>query len=120
MDTLHSPTIQCTHESQRIQEDDISTWRRAILKSSRRRLDWRFLLRVAAAATIALAAATIALAAATIALAAAVTSVYFAIDKLGEIDDKVLVLARSEREVEKGLGFDRFHAQLHKHEAVNT
>lgn len=106
MDTLHSPTIQCTHESQRIQEDNISTWRRAITKSSRRSLDWRFLLRLAATATIA--------------LAAAVTSVYFAIDKLGEIDDKVLVLARSEREVEKGLGFDRFHAQLHKHEAVNT
>ena len=78
----------------------------AITNSSRRSLDWCFLLRVAAAAATA--------------LAATATSVYFAVDKLGEIDNKVLVLARSKREVEKGLGFDRFHAQLHKRDAINT
>ena len=78
----------------------------AITNSSRRSLDWRFLLRVAAAAATA--------------LVATATSVYFAVDKLGEIDNKVLVLARSKREVEKGLGFDRFHTQLHKRDAVNT
>ena len=41
-----------------------------------------------------------------------IRGIHFAVDKLSEIDDKVLVLASSEREVEKGLGFDRFHEQL--------
>jgi hypothetical protein len=76
------------------------------MNSSRRSLDWHFLLCIAAAAATA--------------VAATVTSVHLAVDKLGEVDDKVLVLAGSKREVEKGLSFDRFHAQLHKRKAVNT
>jgi hypothetical protein len=49
-----------------------------------------------------------------------ITSKHFAADELGEIAYKVLVLARSEREVEKGLDVDRFHDQLHNREEVNT
>lgn len=64
-----------------------------------------FLLRVAAALT---------------AVATTITTCkHFAVDKLGKIADKVLVFACSERVVEKGLHFDRFHGQLHKREAVN-
>ena len=59
-------------------------------------------------------------AAAVTAVATATTSEHFAVDKLGEIANKVLVLARSEREVKKGLVVDRFHEQLQRHEAVNT
>jgi hypothetical protein len=68
-------------------------------------LDWRFPLRIAAAVA---------------AVATTTTGKHFTVDKLGEIADKVLVPARSEREIEKGLYFDRFHEQLHRREAVNT
>jgi hypothetical protein len=54
------------------------------------------------------------------AVATTVTLKHFAADKLGEFADKVLVLARSEREVEKCLAVDRFHEQLHKREEVNA
>ena len=40
------------------------------------------------------------------------TSVHFSVDKLGEIDDEVLVLASSKREVENALEIDRFHEHL--------
>jgi hypothetical protein len=40
-------------------------------------------------------------------------TVHFAVDKLGEIDDEVLLLARSKPEVEKALDFDRFYEHLH-------
>ena len=54
-----------------------------------------------------------AIAAATVRVAvAATTRVHFAVDKLSEIDDEVLVLARSELEVEKRLVLDSFHVQL--------
>ena len=49
-----------------------------------------------------------------------ITSKHFAADKLGDIAYNVLVLARSEREVEKGLDVDCFHDQLHNREEVNT
>ena len=42
------------------------------------------------------------------------TSVHSAVDKLGEIDNEVLVLARSKREVENALEVDRrFYEHLH-------
>ena len=59
-------------------------------------------------------------AAAAATVATTVTLKHFAADKLGEFADKVLVLARSEREVEKCLVVDRFHEQLHKREVVNA
>ena len=40
------------------------------------------------------------------------TSVYFAVEKLGEIDYEILVLARSKREVENALNVDRFYEHL--------
>jgi hypothetical protein len=40
-------------------------------------------------------------------------SVHFAVDKLSEIDDEVLVLARSKPEVENALDVDRFYEHLH-------
>ena len=40
------------------------------------------------------------------------TSVHFGVDKLGEIDDEVLVLASSNREVENALEIDRFYEHL--------
>lgn len=55
-------------------------------------------------------------AAAATAVATNINSKHFAADKLGEIAYKVLVLARSEREVEKGLDVDCFHDQLHNSE----
>ena len=42
------------------------------------------------------------------------TSVHFAVNKLGEMDDEVLVLARSKREVENDLHVDRFYKRLHE------
>jgi hypothetical protein len=44
--------------------------------------------------------------------ATVITSVHFAVDKLGEVDDEVLVLAGSKCEIEIGLVVDRFHEQL--------
>jgi len=41
------------------------------------------------------------------------TSVHFAVYKLREIDDEVLVLARSKREFENALEVDRFYEHLH-------
>ena len=41
------------------------------------------------------------------------TSVHFAVDKLGEIDDEVLVVANSKPEVENALEIDRFYEHLH-------
>ena len=71
-------------------------------------MDRRFpLLRAAAAAAVT-------------AVATTSTSKHFAVNKLGEIADKVLLLARSECEVKKGLVFDRIHEQLQRQEAVNT
>ena len=56
----------------------------------------------------------IAIAAPAITVATIITiSVYFTVDKLGEIDDKVLVVASSEREVENSLAIDRFYEHLH-------
>ena len=55
-----------------------------------------------------------------VAVAAAAASIHLAVDKLGEIDDEVLVPSRSKFEVEEGLGLDSLHEQLHKREAVNT
>jgi hypothetical protein len=40
------------------------------------------------------------------------TGVHFAVDKLGEIDDEVLVLASSKPEVENALEIDRFYECL--------
>ena len=40
------------------------------------------------------------------------TSVHFAVDKLGGIDDEVLVLASSKPEVENALEIDRFYEHL--------
>jgi hypothetical protein len=77
----------------------------AITKSSRRSSGRRFLLRAAVGA---------------VAIAAAAASIHLAVNKLGEIDDEVLVLSRSKLEVEEGLSLDGLHVQLHKHEAVNT
>jgi hypothetical protein len=52
---------------------------------------------------------------ATAAVATIVTTrVHFAVDKLGEFGDEVLVIARSKREVENDLHFDRFYERLHK------
>jgi hypothetical protein len=48
------------------------------------------------------------------AVAISTTSVHFAIDKLGEIGDEVLVLASSKREVENALDVDRFYEHLHE------
>ena len=59
-------------------------------------LDCRFLLCLAAAVVV----------------AAITTGVHLAVDKLGEVDNKVLVLAGSKREIEIGLVVDRFHEQL--------
>jgi hypothetical protein len=42
------------------------------------------------------------------------TSVHFAVEKLGEIDDEILVLARPKREVENALDVDRFYEHLHE------
>ena len=42
------------------------------------------------------------------------TRVRFAVHKLGEFGDEVLVLARSKREVENDLDFDRFYKRLHE------
>lgn len=62
-------------------------------------LDFRFLLlRVAAAVVV----------------PAITTRVHFAVDKLGEVDDEVLVLARSKREVEITLDVHRFYEHLHE------
>ena len=56
----------------------------------------------------------IAIAAPAITVATIITiSVHFAVDKLGEIDDEVLVLASSKPEVEKALEIDRFYGRLH-------
>jgi hypothetical protein len=52
--------------------------------------------------------------AAAVVVPAIATSVHFTIDKFGEVDDEVLVLARSEREIEKGLVVNRSHEQLAK------
>ena len=57
----------------------------------------RSLLRVATAADV---------------VPAITTSVRFAVDKLGEIDDEVLVFARSKRKVENALDVNRFHEHL--------
>lgn len=40
------------------------------------------------------------------------TSVHFAVDKLREVDDKVLFFPRSEREVENDLDVDRFYEHM--------
>jgi hypothetical protein len=45
-------------------------------------------------------------------VAAITTSVRFAIDKLGEINDGVLVFARSKRKVENTPDVNRFHEHL--------
>lgn len=74
----------------------------AILDRTRKSLKRRFRLRAG------LRAATVA------AVAAAATTEHFAVDKLGDVDDEVLVVARSKREIEKALDADRFHRQLHK------
>ena len=42
------------------------------------------------------------------------TSIHFAVDKLCETDDQVLVLARSKLEVENALDVDRFYEHLHE------
>jgi hypothetical protein len=47
-------------------------------------------------------------------IAAPSIAVHFAVDKLGEIDDEVLVLARSKPEVENDLHADRFYKRLHE------
>jgi hypothetical protein len=94
MDTLHPLLIQCVcgiNKKQHIHKLS----RCAITNSS---LDRRFLLRVAAAVMV----------------AAITGSVHFAVDKLGELDDEVLVLARSKREVENALHVDRFYEHLHE------
>ena len=61
-------------------------------------LDCRFLLCVAVA----------------VVAAAITTRVRFAVDKLGEVDDEVLVLARSKRKVENTLDVHRFYEHLYE------
>ena len=51
-------------------------------------------------------------AAAAAVIPAITTSVRFAVDKLGEINDEVLVFARSKRKVENALNVNRFHEHL--------
>ena len=66
---------------------------------------WRFLL-------VAIAAAAVRVAVRVAVAVAATASVHFAVNKLGEVDDEVLVPARSKLEVEKRLVLDSFHVQL--------
>jgi hypothetical protein len=50
-----------------------------------------------------------------IAVATIITaSVHFAVDKLGELGNEVLVFARSKRELENDLHADRFYKRLHE------
>lgn len=59
--------------------------------------------------------------AATDVVPAITTSVRFAVDKLGEIDDEVLIFARSKRKVEHALDVDRFDEHLQRvREAVTV
>jgi hypothetical protein len=92
MDTLRPPSIKYINKKQHIHYHKPS--RCALTNSS---LDCHFLLRVFAAVVV----------------PAITASVHFAVDKLGEIDDEALVLARSKPEVEKPLDVDRFHEHLH-------
>ena len=55
----------------------------------------------------------IAIAAPAVAVATIITtSIHFAVDKLGEIDNEVLMLASSKPEVENALEIDRFYEYL--------
>jgi hypothetical protein len=101
MDTFHPLPIQYIYGVNKKQNIHKGS-RCAITNSS---LDCRFLLRMIA----------------TVVVTAITTSVHFAVDKLGEVDDEVLVLAGSKREIEIGLVVDRFHEQLQsKREPVNA
>ena len=90
MDTLHPLPIQYIYGTNK---SNISI--NAITNSS---LDCRVLQSVAAAVVV----------------PAITTSVRFAVDKLAEIDDEILVLARPKREVEHALDVDRFYEHLHE------
>jgi hypothetical protein len=81
----------------------------AVLDGTRKCLERRFGLCAAAAATAIAAAA-----------AAITTTEHFAVNKLGNVGDEILVVARSKSEQEKALDVDRFHHQLYKtHQVVS-
>jgi hypothetical protein len=82
------------------------------MDSSQRNLNVRFRVgpRNGLKVSIQVAAPAIAVTVATI----ITTSVHLAVDKLGELDYQVLVLARSKRKVENALDVDRFYEHLYE------